>query len=77
MLGWPSNSPNLNATENCWHILSQNIYMNSAANNLADLRGKVNSAIATFNNQKNTGVNIYNSFGARVMKCFEGRGNLV
>jgi len=41
---------------------------------LADLRGKVK---ATFNNQKNTGVNIYNSFGARVMKWFEGRGNIV
>ena len=77
VLGWPSNSPDLNVIENYWHVRSQNIYINSAANNLADLRGKVNSAIATFNNQKNIGVNIYNSFEARVMKSFEGRGNLV
>jgi len=77
VLGWPSNSPDLNVIENCWHVVSQNIYMNGAANNLADLRGKVNSAMATFNNQKNTGVSIYNSFVARFMKCFEGRGNLV
>jgi len=44
------NIPDLNVIENCWHVLSQNIYMNGAANNLADLRRKVNSAIATFNN---------------------------
>jgi len=54
VLGWPSNSPDLNVIENYWHVRSQNIYINSAANNLADLREKVNSAIATFNNQKNT-----------------------
>jgi len=76
VLGWPFNSPDLNVIENCWHVLSQIIYMNGVANNLTDLRGKVNSAIATFNNHRNTGVNIYNSFRTRVMKSFEGRGNL-
>ena len=77
VLGWPSNSSDHNVIENCWYVLSQNIYKNGAASNLADLRGKVNLAIATFNNKKNTGVNIYNSFGARVRKFFEGRGNLI
>ena len=51
VLGWPSNSPDFNVIKNCWHVLSKNIHTNSAANNLADLRGKVNSAIETFNNQ--------------------------
>jgi len=77
VLGWPSKSPDLNVIENCWHVLAQNIYMNGAANNLDDLRAKIHAAIAAFNSQKKTGLNIYNSFGARVMKCFESCGNLI
>ena len=56
VLGWPSNSPDLNVIENCWYVLSQNIYMNGAANNLANFRGKVKSAIATFKTRKIQGL---------------------
>ena len=76
ILGWPPKSPELSVIENCWHILAQHLHINGAANNLTDLRRKINDAISTVNRKPNTGLGIYRSSGSRIVHNYLLKKNI-
>ena len=74
LLGWPALSPDLNVIENVWHFLANMMYRDGAAHNIVDLREKIQRAVTQFNTNPTAGINIYQSFGRRIMECYDSDG---
>jgi hypothetical protein len=77
ILGWPSHSPDINVIENMWHLLANEIYRHGAAENMQELRTKIQAAVAKLNSNPRIGENVYKSFGGRILTCYDRSGDLV
>jgi transposase len=77
LLGWPSNSPDINVIENMWHVLENIIYEDGAMKNIQEMRRKIQEAVDHLNEDCQRGLNVYRSFGRRVLQCFQSSGDLV
>lgn len=77
LLSWPSRSPDLNIIENCWSMITQEVYDGRQFDSKEDLWAAIGNAVSNINAHKQDALNnLFQSIPKRLLECVEMSGDL-